>query len=161
VRWKGYSPAHDSWVNSEDLHTPDLLAEFESQPSSIRTLGISDDLLYPQPPCLLSTTNSPAQDSPPLPSSPWVPTMESSLSTCIPTTINSTSLEPLFGKDTLTLGTTGPPGDLEKTLKPSTSTTKQSWSVTDCPAYFIFSFLFRLSLSTSVRDPGPLCPSIT
>jgi len=31
-------------------------------------------------------------------------------------------------------------------------------SVTDCPAYFIFSFLFRLSRTVSVRDSGPLCP---
>jgi len=128
VRWKGYSPAHDSWVNSEDLHASDLLADFESQPSRIRTLGTSDDSLYPQPPCLLSTTNSPAQDSPPLPSSPWVPTMESSSSVCTPTTINSTSSEPLFDKDTSMSATTGPLGNLEKTSKPSTSTMKQSWS---------------------------------
>jgi hypothetical protein len=25
VRWKGYSPAHDSWVNQEDMHADDLL----------------------------------------------------------------------------------------------------------------------------------------
>jgi len=72
--------------------------------------------------------NSPAQDLPPLPSSPWVPTMELSSSTCIPTTINSTSSEPSFGKDTSTSATTGPLGDLEKTSTPSTSTMKQSWS---------------------------------
>jgi len=28
VRWKGYSPAHDSWVNEDDLYAPELLAEF-------------------------------------------------------------------------------------------------------------------------------------
>ena len=38
VKWKGYSPAHDSWVNSKDLHAPELLADFEQQPMSIRTL---------------------------------------------------------------------------------------------------------------------------
>jgi len=128
VHWKGYLPAHDSWVNSEDLHTPDLLADFESQPSSIRTLGISDNTLYPQLPCLPSTTNSPAQDSPPLPSSPWAPMMESSSSACILTTINSTSSEPSFDKGTSTLVTTGPLGDLEKTSTPLTSTMKQLWS---------------------------------
>jgi len=128
VRWKGYSPAHDSWVNSEDLHTPDLLADFERQPSSIRTLGTSNDPLYSQLPCLLSTTNSPTQVLPPLPSSPWALTMESSSFACIPTTINSTSSEPSFDKDTLTSGTTGRLGDLEKTSKPPISTTKQSWS---------------------------------
>jgi len=51
VRWKGYLPAHDSWVNSEDLHTPDLLADFESQPSTgfatstIFTLGTDDGII--------------------------------------------------------------------------------------------------------------------
>jgi len=34
-------------------------------------------------------------------------------------------------------------------------------SVTDCPAYLIFSFLFRLSRSDSVRDSGPPCPLLT
>jgi len=34
-------------------------------------------------------------------------------------------------------------------------------TVTDCPAYLIFSFLFRLSRSVSVRDFGPLCPLLT
>jgi len=127
VCWKGYSPAHDSWVNSKDLHTPDLLADFESQPSSIRTLGISDDTPYPQLPCLPSTTNSPAQDSPHLPSSPWVPMTESSSSACIPTTINSTSSEPLSDKDTSTSNITGLHGE-EKIPKPLISTMKQSWS---------------------------------
>jgi len=128
VRWKGYSPAHDSWVNSEDLHASDLLADFESQPSSIRTLKIPDNTPYPKPPCPQSTINSPAQDSPPLLSSPWVPTMESSSSACIPTTINSTSSEHSSNVDTSTSNSTGPLGDQEKPLMPSTLTTKQSWS---------------------------------
>jgi len=38
MRWKGYSPAHDSWVNSKDLHASDLLADFKKNHSSIRTL---------------------------------------------------------------------------------------------------------------------------
>ena len=38
VRWKGYSPAHDSWVNSEDFHAPELLVDFQRTSSSIRTL---------------------------------------------------------------------------------------------------------------------------
>jgi hypothetical protein len=28
VCWKGYSPSHDKWIPEEDLHAPDLLAEF-------------------------------------------------------------------------------------------------------------------------------------
>jgi len=40
--WKGYSPAHDSWTNSEDLHAPELLADFQNQSRSIRTLQLDD-----------------------------------------------------------------------------------------------------------------------
>ena len=52
VRWKGYSPAHNSWVNSKDLHALELLADFQNQPSSIRTLHIHNS--DPSNPC--STT---------------------------------------------------------------------------------------------------------
>ena len=78
-------PACDSWVNSKDLHAPELLADFESQPNSIRTLGISDNTLYPQLPCLQSTMNSLAQDSPLLLSLPWAPAMSLFSSECTPT----------------------------------------------------------------------------
>jgi len=42
MHWKGYSPAHDSWTNSEDLHAPELLADFQNQSESIRTLCLDD-----------------------------------------------------------------------------------------------------------------------
>jgi len=42
VCWKGYSPAHDSWVNSEDFHAPELLADFQRTLNSIRTLQLND-----------------------------------------------------------------------------------------------------------------------
>ena len=38
MHWKGYSPSHDEWIPKEDLHAPDLLAEFHSSSSNIRTL---------------------------------------------------------------------------------------------------------------------------
>jgi hypothetical protein len=31
VRWKGYLPAHDSWVSKDDMHAEELIAEFEEQ----------------------------------------------------------------------------------------------------------------------------------
>jgi len=42
VRWKGYLPAHNSWVNSEDFHTPELLVDFQRTSSSIRTLQFNN-----------------------------------------------------------------------------------------------------------------------
>jgi len=42
MRWKGYSPAHDSWTNSKDLHAPELLADFQNQSRSIRTLQLDN-----------------------------------------------------------------------------------------------------------------------
>ena len=44
VRWKGYPPSHDEWVASEDLHAPDLLAEFQGRNRSIRTLQLDNPL---------------------------------------------------------------------------------------------------------------------
>jgi Integrase zinc binding domain/RNase H-like domain found in reverse transcriptase/Chromo (CHRromatin Organisation MOdifier) domain len=29
VRWKGYAPAHDSWVDESELHAPDLMEEYK------------------------------------------------------------------------------------------------------------------------------------
>jgi Chromo (CHRromatin Organisation MOdifier) domain len=29
VRWKGYAPAHDSWVDESELHAPDLIEAYK------------------------------------------------------------------------------------------------------------------------------------
>jgi len=53
VRWKNYLPAHDSWVNTKDLHAPELLLDFQNTSSSIRTLPL--DKLPPACPTRHST----------------------------------------------------------------------------------------------------------
>jgi len=43
VRWKGYSPLHDSWVYKSDMNAPDLVKEFyRSHPAAIR-IGYNDN----------------------------------------------------------------------------------------------------------------------
>jgi len=31
IQWKGYTPAHDSWIDESGLHTPELLANYKKQ----------------------------------------------------------------------------------------------------------------------------------
>jgi Chromo (CHRromatin Organisation MOdifier) domain len=39
LRWKGYSPAHDSWEAAADANCPDLIREFYmANPTAMRTL---------------------------------------------------------------------------------------------------------------------------
>jgi len=66
VRWKGYSPAHDSWVDESDLHTPELIEEFQSQSGDIiRVTTISDP----------SSTASTPRPSSPAPSTSQLPAL--------------------------------------------------------------------------------------
>ena len=50
MRWKGYLPAHDSWINSKDLHALELLVDFQKQSKSIRTLRFDNSTLSPSCP---------------------------------------------------------------------------------------------------------------
>jgi len=82
VKWKGYLPAHDSWVNAEDLHALDLLAEFQRHSTSIRTLSFNEtnqcqttttQISSPQPPqstmnCTMTTPSLPIPTSIKIPS---------------------------------------------------------------------------------------------
>ena len=29
IRWRGYAPAHDSWVDESELHAPDLIEAYK------------------------------------------------------------------------------------------------------------------------------------
>ena len=51
IRWKGYSLAHDSWVDSEDMHTDDLILEFRwTAPTAIKAATfVSKEPMCPFP----------------------------------------------------------------------------------------------------------------
>ena len=74
---------HDSWVNEEDLHAPELLADFQAVPS-IKTLELDNT----SPLCPENQSLTTANPSPPTTSS--APSSETRLS--IPTPTNSTNL---------------------------------------------------------------------
>jgi hypothetical protein len=61
VRWKGYSQAHDQWVNADNMHAEDLIRAFEGKDTSrdhyIKAGGF-DELNSYQP--LTSSTLAPA-----------------------------------------------------------------------------------------------------
>src|SRR5947208_12452523 len=43
VRWKGYSPSHDSWVDHSEIHAPDLINDFyATYPTAVRVTAIND-----------------------------------------------------------------------------------------------------------------------
>jgi hypothetical protein len=49
VRWKGYSPLHDSWVDKGEMHAPDLISDFYSAyPTAVRATSIKDPLFLPE-----------------------------------------------------------------------------------------------------------------
>jgi len=88
VRWKGYSPAHDSWVNSEDLHASDLLLDFKKNHNSIRTLSFDkSSQCYLRP---TSLTAHPPMSSPPHPT-PIPKSMTIVLSTQGPSNMGTSS----------------------------------------------------------------------
>jgi len=75
VRWKDYSPTHDSWVNEEDLHTPELLADFQQPSSSIKTLQFDKQTTSRCSPLLTTPSTPPMStnmtNTPSSPNRPW------------------------------------------------------------------------------------------
>src|SRR6202008_711122 len=75
VRWKGYSPAHDQWINDEDMSAPELIEEYQQQhpekfhphqttntQNSIRTTKIDQDsqtISHPSNPLRTYATTNP------------------------------------------------------------------------------------------------------
>jgi len=58
VRWKGYSPAHDSWVNKDDMNADELVQKFSQSQPAIRTASLHPEM-YPLPPPTLDNLNIP------------------------------------------------------------------------------------------------------
>jgi hypothetical protein len=147
IRWKGYSPAYNKWVLAKDLHAPELLAEFQNQSNSIRTLSL-DESHSPPPTITLNQNNSISESikslcpfpmhslpiAPTFPTqslSPWGQLTEQSSLGSIPPTTTSISLPPLSIEKTLTYSSYGQMFD--PILEVLTLTTKQSPSPMTAP----------------------------
>jgi hypothetical protein len=80
VRWKDYSPAHDSWADDADIHAPELIKQYhqslspvsqQSRRTRIRELA----MVY------INATNTPEEEPSPGPSAITLPTTERPLIT--------------------------------------------------------------------------------
>jgi len=143
VRWKGYSPSHDSWVDKSDMNAPDLVKEFyTSHPAAIHTcikiMETTEDASSPQ--CLL-TPMSPAQDFPLLPYSPLELTQASSSYACTPMEEDSTYSQPSLTTNDSMSTSIGPHGYQEKDLQKLTTKQSQSQQKTMTPPSIIESFI--------------------
>jgi hypothetical protein len=74
IRWKGYSPAHDTWELTENVHAPELVQQFLNEQGHERDISIraarvgttKDDMYEPREsqleiPGLQPTTNDPSR----------------------------------------------------------------------------------------------------
>ncbi len=57
VRWKGYSPVHDSWVNEDDMNMDELVWKFSGSQPSIRATSLLSKI-HPLPIIAPSTLNN-------------------------------------------------------------------------------------------------------
>ena len=79
VRWKGYAPAHDSWVDEKDLHAPELIAQFEER-RSIKARTGTLETASPLPPLsqLWLTQKTPHSSAQTTPTRPRLPRISAS-----------------------------------------------------------------------------------
>ena len=142
VRWKEYSPLHDSWVDESKMHAPDLIKEFyDTHPTTVKSTTIKEPLFLaeddPSPfqSPLSSCTPSPCPS--PLPSqqiaaisleqssSLLEQLMELSSFDSIPQTTTSMYSPPSSTESTLTLNSYGPMFSPMQLLATSISATRQ------------------------------------
>ena len=142
VQWKGYSPSHDEWIPEEDLHTLDLLAEFCSSSSSIRTLK--------------SNVSSACSLLP--------PTFTHHCQTSLPvyTTMNNNSMEspstPESTRQDMSLPTILPFSHQENSTPTSLTPSAPSNPITRSSAGVQSPLIHTDNLSTSSTSPLPICP---
>jgi len=136
VRWKGYSPAHDSWVNSKDFHAPELLADFQRTSSSTRTLQLNNSSSSCPLPASGHSSTATLQSSLPLSTTSSNQELESTsptptlLSTCT-SAKNGTVFT--INKCPLTSSPLSTPLMLTDTTRPSSTPNNQSMQPTTSP----------------------------
>jgi len=136
VRWKGYLPAHDSWVNSKDFCAPELLADFQRTSSSIRTLQLDNSSLSCPLPAFGHSSTATLQSSLPLSTTSSNQELESTLPTPTLSSIRTFARNNTVSttvKCPSTLSPLSTPLTLTDTTRPLSTPNNQSMQPTTSP----------------------------